>query len=234
MPSTSSRRRFLLTAVANSLFVSGCLEDQGDSDSAHGETPTETGASPTPTSSPTPTETPTETPEPTPTDVKPATPREEPPTPSPDSHAHDVLKVGVDASARELERPDATAYNDSFQMAYLQSASDLDKLDQGTLDDDGRTFLDDTDFDTQVVVVVWTSVPSYGSEPYVTGVFRQSDHVETRIWLKERRGLHAEGHHLVYVRVPSDGDPPDNATVLIENNLYDDYRPVEFGTTNEG
>lgn len=226
MPSTSSRRRFLLTAATSPLVVAGCMERQTESDEPT-RTPTETPGTTTRT------ETPTETPEPTPTDAEPATPREEPPTPSPDSDAHDALRVRVDASARELERSDATAYNDSFQMAYLQSTNDLDKLDQETLDDDGRTFLEETDFDTEVVVVVWTSVPSLGSEPYVTGVFQHPDHVETRIWLKEQRGVHGMAHHLVYVRVPLDGDRPDDATVLIENNLFDDNRPVEFGTTDE-
>ena len=241
MPSTSSRRQFLLTAAASSLVVIGCMERQSESDEPT-RTTTETPgtATRTETSTETPgtatqTETPTETPESTPTDAEPATPREEPPTPSPDSDAYDALKVRVDASARELERPDATAYNDLFQMAYLQSTTDLDKLDQDALDDDGRAFLDDTDFDAEVIVAIWVAFPNMSSESYVTGVFRHPDHVETSIWLKHRPGgPHGMGHELVYIRVPFDDDPPDDATVLIENNLFDDYRPVEFGTTDEG
>ena len=230
MPSTSSRRRFLLTAAAFVPLVAGCTESSDDPSRTPTETPTETGASPTPTSSPTPTETPTETPESTPTDAEPATPREEPPTPSPDSDAHDVLQVS--GFRRQLERPDATAHNESFRMAYFESVNDLDKLDQDALDDYERTFLDDTDFDTEVVVAVWATFPTLGGKPYVTKVSQPPDQLEISIWLHDEPGPHGMGHHLVYVRIPFDGDRPNDATVLIENNLYDDYRPVEFGTTD--
>ena len=226
MPSTSTRRRFLLTAAASSLVVAGCMERQSESDEPT-EATTETPGTATRT------KTPTETPEPTPTDAEPATPREEPPTPHPDSHSHEVLRI--DSYNRQLKRPDATGFNDSFQMAYLQSANDLDKFDQEALNEDERTFLDDTDFDAEVVVAVGVGFPNMSSESYVTGVFRHPDHVETSIWLKHRPGgPHGRGYELVYVRVPFDDDPPDDATVLIENNLFDDYRPVEFGTTDDG
>ena len=230
MPSTSSRRRFLLTAVTGSLFMSGCLEDQGDPDSAHGETLTETEASPTPTSSPTPTETPTETPEPTPTYEQFDVPQGEIPPPHPDSLPHDVLQVS--GHDEQIERPHATAGDDDYRMVYLRSADDLERLDEDALDDDERKFLDETDFSTEVVVAAWVTL--HGSdELHFVGVPRESGRLEARLWIEYKPGPIAIVPNLVFVRVRLGDDSPPDATVVIGNISWSDG-PIKFGTTDDG
>ena len=230
MPSTSSRRRFLLTAAAFVPLVAGCTESSDDPSRTPTETPTETGASPTPTSSPTPTETPTETPEPTPTYEQFDVPQGEIPPPHPDSLPHDVLQVSD--HDEQIERPHATAGDDDYRMAYLQSANDLERLDKDALDDDEREFLDETDFSTEVVVAAWVTL--HGSdELHFVGVPRESGRLEARLWIEYKPGPIAIVPNLVFVRVPLGDDSPPDATVVIGNISWSDG-PIKFGTTDDG
>ena len=214
-----TRRRFSSSVIALMLVFVGCTDNPNDPEGPPEETPT--------SSSPTPTGRPTETPEP---DGTTDSPGEETPTPHPDSLSYDVLQVG--GSDEQIEQADATASDDYYRMAYLDSEDRLGRLDEDSLGDDERTFLDETDFDSEAVVALWFEA-SAGNEPYVTGVLNRSDHLETRVWIDYPPGPATYTSHLVLVRVEPEGTPPKAGTVVIENDWRNDFEPTEFGTTDE-
>ena len=221
MPSTSSRRRFFLTAVATSLFVSGCLEEQGDSDSTPTGTPAESPSTPTPTETASPTSTPTETATQTPTD----TPEEPTPTPHPDALGHELSDARYGGHNSFIADPDATPDHGEHGMAYLRSGNDIEKLKLDELDEGQVTFVEDTDFSRAAVVAVEVQFSNGGFIENLN-VIERSEAAVVR-FEAYNAGLHAPHTHLLLVRI-SPG--PDAASVLVENDHYNDGEPTEFGT----
>ena len=223
MPSTSSRRRFLLTAAASTLFISGCLEEQGDSDSTPTGTPTEASPTSTPTETATPTSTPTETSTPTPTD----TPEEPTPTPHPDALEHERSHMRYGGYNSLIADPDATPDHGEHAMAYLRSENDAESLKLDELAEEQVTFVEDTEFSRAAVVAVEVQFSNGGFIESVNVIERPEAAFVT--FEAYNAGLHAPHTHLLLFRI-SPGEIPDYASIVIENDHYNDGEPTEFGT----
>ena len=211
MPSTSSRRRFLLAAVTGSLFVSGCLEEQDGSDSTPTGTPPE--ASPTPTETSTPTST--------------ATPVEPTPTPHQDALEHELLKAIYGGHNSLIGDPDATADHGKHAMAYLQSETDVEKLKLDELGEEQITFVEDTDFSRAAVVAVQVAFRK-GSSIENVAVVERSEGVLVTFKTYE---VGPPAPHILFLlfRI-SPEEIPDYASIVIEDDHYNDGEPTEFGT----
>ena len=201
MPSTSSRRRFLLTAAASSLFVSGCLEEQDGSDS-----------------------TPTGTPEPSPTDDLGI------PTPDPEPLSHDVVRT-VGAA---IEQPEATALHGTYQLVYLQSTDDIDRLDEESLDDEQRAFFDDTDFSRSRIVAAQITVPSQGAEPVLLDFVRRGKRARISVEIDGGGGPTGQQTYLFLIRITPTKEFPEAANMVIVNDTRgEDDEPIELDTGDD-
>lgn len=223
MPSTSSRRRFLLATAASSLFVSGCLEEQDGSDSTPRGTPTESPPTSTPTETANPTSTPTETSTPTATD----TPEEPTPTPHPNALEHERSHARYGGHNSFIEDPDATPDHGEHAMAYFQSEHDVESLELDELGEEQVTFVEDTDFSRAAVVAVQIKFQHGGFVENVDVVGRSEAVLVT--FEAYDAGPHAHHTHLLLVRISPEG-LPDDASVLIERDHHNDGDPTEFGT----
>ena len=221
MPSTSSRRRFLLTAAASTLFVSGCLEEQDGSDS----TPTGTPPEATPTSTPTETATPTATETPTPTATD--TPEEPTPTPHPDALEHKLSHENYGGHNSLIGDPDATADHGKHAMAYLRSENDIEKLKLDELGEEQVTFVEDTDFSRAAVVAVQVAFRN-GSSIENVAVVERSEGVLVTFKTYE---VGPPAPHILFLlfRI-SPEEIPDAASIVIKDDHYNDGEPSEFGT----
>ncbi len=130
-----------------------------------------------------------------------------------------------------IEKPEASLERKDFRMAYLRSEADVDRLDHGSLTDEQRAFLDDTDFTESAIVAAGLQYPTTETEVSVLGVIRRPKRLETRIWIDEHGALNAEDYDLILVRVTPGNEIPDDAIVVLENDPYEDGEPTEFGTT---
>ncbi|MEF8974872.1 MAG: hypothetical protein V5A21_01410 [Halapricum sp.] len=105
----------------------------------------------------------------------------------------------------------------SFYATLVTRADETDRFDWTALPDDAATFVNETDFDRDSILVVQafpkSSVPDYRVE----SVTRSGDTLDVRINDSSEMGTDDITLETVLIRVAHDGTPPTSATVTTQN-----------------